>query len=224
LLQPEEDWEKYNLELETFRKQVTGNREEKKEILDQLQPFISGMGGGASRLEQRLALLKKMYDLIPENRYFLIGLAYSSAARNNWENALEYIETFLETPGRENVGRLGIELLKAAILFKGGKEDEARDYLEDYQRRIRVPWYLALSDFFLGRETEASLRKMAGSSPEKLLTAFTYLGFWEEGRGENEKALRYYKEALESFLDDWPEYSFARERIKSLKTIPGPDK
>ncbi len=223
LLQTEEDWEKYNLELETFEKQVANVREEKKKMLEQLKPFISGMGGGATKLEQRLALLEKMYDLIPENRYLLIGLAYSSAARNNWKRALGYIDTFLETSGRENVRRLGIELFKAVILFKSGKKDEAREYLEEYQKRIRVPWFFAVSDFFLGRETEASLRVMAGSSPEKLLTAFTYLGFWEEGRGENEKALKYYKEALESFLDDWAEYSFARERIKSLKTTHEPD-
>lgn len=220
LLQTDEDWQEYNNELESFRKQVKRVREEKKNLIKQLEPFFSRVGRGVPGVEQRLAILEKMNDVFPENRYFLIGLAYASAAQGSWDAALGYIEIFLENPGRENVRRLGAELLRAGILLKMGKKQEAQNFLEDYQRRIREPWFYAVSDCFLGRETEAALRTKAGSSPEKLLTAFTYLGFWEEASGENDKAIKYYKEALESFLDDWPEYSFARERIKSLRALP----
>ena len=38
-----------------------------------------------------------------------------------------------------------------------------------------------------------------------------------EGSNDRAKALRYYKEALGSFLDDWLEYDFARERLKKLR-------
>jgi hypothetical protein len=43
------------------------------------------------------------------------------------------------------------------------------------------------------------------------------MGFWDEGSGDQKKAARYYKEAMGSFLDDWLEYDFVRERIKKLK-------
>ncbi len=43
------------------------------------------------------------------------------------------------------------------------------------------------------------------------------MGFWDESSGDQKKAARYYKEAMGSFLDDWLEYDFVRERIKKLK-------
>ena len=53
--------------------------------------------------------------------------------------------------------------------------------------------------------------------PENLITLYTALGLWAEGSGEKERAVEYYKEALESLLDTWHEFEFARERIKRLK-------
>jgi lipoprotein NlpI len=118
---------------------------------------------------------------------------------------------------RENARRLSIEILAGGILKNQGKDDEARQLLENYQQRVKEPWFLTISDYLLGKETEPSLREMAGETPEKLLTVFTYMGFWDEGSGEDKKALKHYKEALESFMDDWLEYDFARERIKRLR-------
>jgi hypothetical protein len=69
-----------------------------------------------------------------------------------------------------------------------------------------------------------SLKNKAGETPEKLLTAYTFMGFWDEGSGHPENALKHYKEALESFLNDWLEYDFARERIKKLKKAIAADK
>jgi MoxR-like ATPase len=62
-----------------------------------------------------------------------------------------------------------------------------------------------------------SLKKEAGMSPENLITLYTALGLWAEGSGEKKKAVEYYKEALESLLDTWHEFEFARERIKRLR-------
>jgi hypothetical protein len=69
----------------------------------------------------------------------------------------------------------------------------------------------------MGKQTVNALKNKAGETPEKLLTAYTLMGFWDEGSGRPENALKHYKEALESFLDDWLEYDFARERIIKLK-------
>ncbi|MCJ7593705.1 MAG: hypothetical protein MUO52_02900, partial [Desulfobacterales bacterium] len=71
------------------------------------------------------------------------------------------------------------------------------------------------------KRTEESLKKEAGMSPENLITLYTALGFWAEGSGEKERAVDYYKEALESLLDTWDEFEFAWERIKHLRQQSG---
>ena len=116
---------------------------------------------------------------------------------------------------------MGIGLLKACILNYDGKKQEARDSLADYEGRIRDPWFLTISEYLLGKQTEKALKDLAGESPERLITAYTIMGFWNEGAGEEKMAARHYKEAMGSFLDDWLEYDFARERIKKLKKPAG---
>ena len=54
-----------------------------------------------------------------------------------------------------------------------------------------------------------------------MLTAATLIGFWEEATGDRKQALARYKEVLGTFMDDWPEFEFARERIKRLRIPPG---
>jgi hypothetical protein len=74
------------------------------------------------------------------------------------------------------------------------------------------PWYLTISDYLLGKQTERSLLQQAGGSPENIITAHSALG---------QKAIKHYREALGSFLDTWLEYDFSRERLKRLKQPSG---
>jgi lipoprotein NlpI len=112
---------------------------------------------------------------------------------------------------------MGIRLFEACILNYEGKDQQAREALEENERRVRDPWFLTISEYLLGKQTDKALKDMAGESPERLITAYTIMGFWDEGAGEGKKAARHYKEAIGSFLDDWLEYDFARQRIQSLK-------
>lgn len=57
----------------------------------------------------------------------------------------------------------------------------------------------------------------AEEGPENLLTAHTALGFWAEGSGDRKKAIKHYKEALGSYMDNRIEYEFSKERIRRLK-------
>jgi lipoprotein NlpI len=98
-----------------------------------------------------------------------------------------------------------------------GHEDEARASLEAFVRQTRDPWYLAISEYLLGKQTLEALTKGAGKSPENLISAYTPLGFWAEGSGDKKRAIKNYKLALESYLDSWIEYDFAKERLKKLK-------
>ena len=43
------------------------------------------------------------------------------------------------------------------------------------------------------------------------------MGIQMEHNGEKEKAVQHYSEALESYLDDWLEFEFARARIVLLR-------
>ena len=86
---------------------------------------------------------------------------------------------------------------------------------------MKDPWYRFLTECLLGNKTVDSLKKAAGESPEKLLTGHTALGFWAEGSGAKERAIEHYKVALESLMDTWLEFDFARERIESLRGSSG---
>lgn len=138
-----------------------------------------------------------------------------------WPRSLEYIRKFRQTGVRHNARSLGMGLLEACVLNCQGKYQEAQKVIEDYGDRIRNPWFLDIHDYLLGKQTEKSLKEKAGETPEKLVTAYTFMGFWAEGSGKPDKALKHYREALVSFLDDWPEYDFAQERIKKLRATAG---
>ncbi|NOQ19221.1 MAG: hypothetical protein GQ571_04535 [Desulfobacterales bacterium] len=71
----------------------------------------------------------------------------------------------------------------------------------------------------MDERTEQSLIEKAGESPGHIITAHTALGFWAEGSGDKKKAIRHYKEALGSYMDERIEYEFAIERIKKLRQI-----
>lgn len=113
---------------------------------------------------------------------------------------------------------------KWAEAMKTADEKLAQKTLEKFGVRIRTPWFLDIHDYLRGKLTEQTLKEKAGEAPEKLVTAYTFMGFWEEGSGRPDIAIKHYKEALESFLDDWLEYDFAREQIKMLKKAASDDK
>jgi tetratricopeptide (TPR) repeat protein len=149
----------------------------------------------------------------------MVGLAFYSTIEEDWVQALEYARTFLKKEGRQSASRLSVGLLEPEILQRMGRQEEARTSLEAYGRRIRDSWYRAISECLLGKRTEESLKKEAGKSPENLITLHAALGFWAEGCEDKERAIEHYKEALESLMDTWIEFDFAKERIRSLRRL-----
>ena len=211
----------YNENIEAFETEIKKSIEEKKNNEEKLAPLRAKILTAETPLKEKLEALKEIYKMYPENRQLLVGLAYYSAADEAWPEALEYIRNFLKGGGRLYSDRLGLGLMEAGILHYQGQEVEAQASLEAFLRRTRDPWYQTISEYLLGKQSEDYLKKQAGESPENLITASTALGFWSEGSGDKDKALRYYKEALGTFLDNWLEYDFAKERIKRLKQPAG---
>jgi len=130
-----------------------------------------------------------------------------------------YVQTFLKIEGRESAGRLNLGLLQPEIFYNIGHEEKAKAKLEEYKQRTKDPWYRAIGECLMDERTEQSLIEKAGESPGHIITAHTALGFWAEGSGDKKKAIRHYKEALGSYMDERIEYEFAIERIKKLRQI-----
>ena len=69
----------------------------------------------------------------------------------------------------------------------------------------------------MGQLEENTLFHNAKNRPELQLTAHTALGFWNEAADDPNAALRHYKEALSTYLDDWPHFFFAMARMQQLR-------
>lgn len=216
-LKTETQWNKYKAEIKEFDKKIFEGQKARVERSEQMVALYLKIADTTASIKDKLQALEQTYEILPGNRSIMAAMIYYSAADENWAKSLEYIDALLKTKARQNGRRMGIGLLKACILNYDGKKKEARDSLADYEGRIRDPWFLTISEYLLGKQTEKALKDLAGESPERLITAYTIMGFWNEGAGDEKMAVRHYKEAMGSFLDDWLEYDFARERIKKLK-------
>ena len=216
-LEAESQWAAYQTEREGFEQAVRRDRAAKEERKAKLAEFKARLEEESASPKDKRQVLEKILESLPGYWEAVVGLAFYSAMEEDWAHALEYARTFLERDGRQSASRLSVGLLEPEILYRMGREEEARTSLEAYGRRTRDPWYRAVSEALLGKRTEDSLKKEAGKSPENITTPHTALGFWAEGSGDKERAIGHYKEALGSLMDTWIEFGFARERIKSLR-------
>lgn len=207
----------YQVEIEAFANTVEKNRAAKAKQRTELVPLIAKLKQESISPEDKQSVLEQILKRDRKNGEILLRLAFYSAMNEKWEHALEHAKSYLKIKGRENAGRLSVGLLEAEVLHNMGQKEEAKANLEGYYRRTKDPWYLAISEYLLSKQTEQSLPEKAGESPENLVTWHTALGFWAEGSGDKKKAIKHYKEALGSYMDTRIEYDFAKERIKWLR-------
>ena len=210
---------KYEDQVETFAQTVQKDLSAKEKRRAELEPLIAKFKHGSMSPRDKQAVFEKILERDKTNGEILLGLIYYNAMDESWNQALEYIQTFLEIEGRESAGRLNLGLLQPEILHNIGREEEATAKLEEFKQRTKDPWYRAIGECLMGKRTEQSLIEKAGESPGYVITAHTALGFWAEGSGDKKKAGRHYKEALGSYMDEMIEYEFAMERIKRLKKV-----
>ncbi len=214
-------WSKYHKDIEAFDKVLKKALEEEEKRETELLPLMMTFMDETAEIKAKREALKKISELYPKNRKIFVTLAFYSAADEDWSQSLEYTRTFLKGDGRQNADRMGLGILEAGILHYQELADETKASLEEFVSRTMDPWYLTISDYLLGKQTEQSLLQQAGGSPENLITAHTALGLWSEGGGDKKKAIKHYREALGSFLDTWLEYDFSKERLKRLKQPSG---
>ena len=190
-------------------------KNQKKALSQELKEIAAGKDPDA-----KLSALADLQQADPENHAIAVAIAFLNSNEGNWEEALQYVDAFLAVPGRESANRLGMMLLKGELLCLTGRRQEANNYLEGMASRISDPWYRSIARCLIGREKQSVLEKAAWNRPEDLLTLQTALGLWAEGAGDKESAIRHYNLAMESYLDNWMEYTLAIERINKLRRKP----
>ncbi|MCP4691817.1 MAG: hypothetical protein GY859_27475, partial [Desulfobacterales bacterium] len=183
-----------------------------------LAPLYAVQERDSATLEEKTAALEKILLEEEVDGEALVGLAFFAAMAGEWEKALDYTHRFSVIRGRENDSRLSMKLLEVQILLASGRKAEAEARLERFDQGVADPWYKEIARCLRGEIPEKSLIEKAGACPEYLVTAHAALGPRAEGAGEKETALKHYKEALGSYMDDWFEYQFAMERIRRLKS------
>ncbi len=216
-LKAHDKWPAYSAHMQQFDRQLKEALETKKKRQEQLSPLLARLAHGDITLDEKSAALLKILELDPENRAAIGTLAYASAAAEAFPEALDHLRGYLKTEGRQTAMRMGLGLLEAEILHYQNRQEEANERLADYARRTQDPWFLVLCDYLSGQQPESVLRQQAGEAPENILTAFMAAGFWAEGSGDKKNAIRFYREALGTFLDNWIEYDFVRERVNRLR-------
>ena len=207
----------YAAQVEQFDRKVKETLDAKKKRQEELAPLWAKLANGDIALEEKAAALQKILELDPENLAVRGTLAYVAAAAEAFPEALDHLRSYLTTEGRQTAMRMGLGLLEAGILHHQGQEQAANERLADYAIRTQEPLFLFLCDYLRGQQAEDGLRRQAGDTPENILMAFTAAGFWAEGSKDKKNAIRFYREALGSFLDNWVEYDFVRDRINRLK-------
>jgi tetratricopeptide (TPR) repeat protein len=209
-------WAAYQGEIAALDRKIKQDQTIKKQQNQELNLRAAQLDAKSTPQEKR-EVLEQILKILPDNGEVMLELAYYSAMEESWEKTLEHTRAYLKREGRESSTRLRLGLLEASVLYKTGKSEEAFALLEKYYKQTRNDWYRTIGECLLGKKTEEALEREAGESPEKLLTAHVALGFWSEGAGEKDQAIEHYKEALESFMDNWTEFNFARARINKLR-------
>jgi S1-C subfamily serine protease len=207
----------YQLELKSISQRILEDYAKKSERQIRLAPLIAEVEQKTLDFNKKRELLKQLLDGDYRRGEVLVRLVYYYAMDDLWDQALEYAGAYLAIEGRESADRLSVGLLVPEIYHRTGHRDKAAAALEDFRRLTVDPWYRAISESFLAGGTEQSLMERAGESPENLLIAHTALGFWAEGSGDKKTALKHYREALGSYLDERIEYEFAVARIERLR-------
>jgi S1-C subfamily serine protease len=205
-------------ETEAFLKQVRQAQAMRYERLARQAPLLAELEQDTLQPSRRKEIFKQLLIDDPDHVAWLAQLAFACAMGDDWEEALGAASAFLDHQGWHNADRWQMALLYPGILHMMGKDQEADDRLTSFVRDEQSdPWYRGIGETLLGEKTEAQLIPGTGESPYDALTAYTAMGFWAEGDNQTQKAVKYYREALGSYLDHRPEYGFARERLRRLQ-------
>ncbi len=212
-----DQWAAHAARVETFERAARSAAAAARQRRAEMAPLWAKLSGGEVTLGEKRAVLQAIIDLDPEHRLLVGMLGFADAGAGDFPAALERIRALLDAGGRPNAMRLSSSLLEAAVLHHLGREEEAQARLSSFIHQTQDLWFTMVGDYLLGRAAEDDLRRQAGDVPEQIITGFAAAGFWAEGSRDPKTSMRFYRDALASFMDTWVEYDFVRERIKHLR-------
>jgi hypothetical protein len=213
-----EDKKAFQARVKQFHIQARQQKDAAREQAEQLGELIKAYESQSLDDQQRTAIYDKMQQLAPENRHILGNMAFFHAQKGEWQKSLDAITVFLSHPSRETSLSLSLGLLKGQVLMILGHRKDARQFLIEFSKETQAAWYKIIVNYLTGKKDLNQIIRLAGSSPEKLITLYTALGLEAEAENEKNKAAFHYREALSSYLDDWNEYHLALGRMKALRT------
>lgn len=225
-----DDWSRY-LALAELSREYSLDQEEMSGIRNKLQKLAADREEQSNRIMPLIAkfeathgdpaarrdILLQILELEPGNKSLMAFAAFYSVMASEWPRALAEADLFLQMQGREEPLRLGTSLLAPGILYLMGEEKEGRARLNEFCRQTNTAWYRQICEALMHNRSEEDLIEKAGTIPEKILTAYTALGFRAEAEGNQDLAIKYYREALGSYLDNWIDYELARQRYIKLR-------
>jgi serine/threonine-protein kinase len=214
---------RYRKDTEAFSKAFGSAIDARDRLNARIAPLRMQLIRGRMGPSEQRRLLEAIRAMDPQDSELLVELAFVSTMTEDWHQALNVARQYLGIEGRESPGRLRLGLLEPQLLQITGSGQAAVDLLNDYPATYQDDWYRTVAKCLLTDNGEASLAGKAGEDPAFLVTGYAALGLWAEGSGDTDGALRYYKEALGSYMDDALEYELSRERIQRLQqnTRPG---
>jgi S1-C subfamily serine protease len=146
-----------------------------------------------------------------------LGQTFQALADGDWPAASRTVDAFFDAPRRESANTLGMGLLRAQLQGLSGNTAAEKQTLEAFRDRIANPWYRQIADALLGNtDPDALLASVADKRPETLTLAVA-LGLQAEARKDNERALDYYRAALDTAQTNWLEFQLAQARREALK-------
>ncbi len=210
----ESDLARYRSDQEAYRKRCElASAEVQKKKEDN-----AALAGALGDPKSAALILRKIVRTAPDAPCYQISLCYYEALLGHWKNAYLALKSYLSKPGRESANRLGAGLFSAQLLAMFGQQGQSYRALEAYTAQTNDPWYRKLAQGVLGEIPADVLEAEASECPEKLLTCQAMLGLKAEGENNPVLAQQHYALAFESFLPNWLEYQFAKERLRRLRT------
>ncbi|MGD9125177.1 MAG: trypsin-like peptidase domain-containing protein, partial [Desulfarculaceae bacterium] len=216
-IEGQEAWNDHLAKQQAWRQMIRAHIEDHQKRQKTLAELYSRLARSSTAMPERLAILKKINELVPEDRDIIAGLAYMAAMREDWQQTKDYIAQYMKRPGRQSIVRLGLGLLDAELSHVMGKHDQALAELDKYLKVTTEPWFRSLAECLSGKLSPQELQDKIGSNPQNLLTFNLAMGLWAEGNGEPDKARKYYRSAMESLLDEQLEYELVKSRLRKLR-------
>jgi hypothetical protein len=193
---------------------AAAREKERQQAVDQRRSRLESLSWDS---DLRCRLLEELHALDESDRSVLLELVFAYAARSDWPTALSYCRMYRQRPGRENAESLTAGWMEGVLAALTDEPTAAEPIFDAYVQETQDPWHTDIGRCLLGRLEENTLFHNAKNRPELLLTAHTALGFWNEAADDPNAALRHYKEALSTYLDDWPHFFFAMARMQQLR-------